>query len=81
VHGRHDRPPRQHLGVSLHQTGKYVKYVTYATLGLFLLVTAFIPAGDMLVVLRYRGSRALAYGMHGGTAAVLVVTGALLLLG
>ncbi|WP_291413971.1 DUF4267 domain-containing protein [Actinophytocola sp.] len=51
------------------------------TLAWFVLVTALIPAGDMLVVLRYRGSKPLAYGMHGGTAAALVVTSALLLLG
>ncbi|HEY0452806.1 DUF4267 domain-containing protein [Actinophytocola sp.] len=54
---------------------------TPVTLAWFILVTALIPTGDMLVVLRYRGSKALAYGMHGGTAAALVVIAFLLLLG
>lgn len=46
--------------------------------GLFMLVAALIPLGDCLTVLRYGGSRALAYGMHGGTALAMVVIGALL---
>jgi hypothetical protein len=54
---------------------------TPPTLGVFMLATAVIPTGDMLVVLRHRGSRPLAYGMHGGTAAALVVIGLMLLLG
>lgn len=54
---------------------------TQSTLGVFLLVIAVIPAGDMLVVLRYGGSRPLAYGMHGGTSAALVLLGLVLLLG
>lgn len=54
---------------------------TPAALAWFEPVTALIPAGDMLVVLRYRGSRPLAHGMHGGTAAGLVVAAVLLLLG
>jgi hypothetical protein len=51
------------------------------TVGLFMLVAALIPAGDALTVLRHGGSRALAYGMHGGTAAAMVVIGSLLLAG
>jgi Domain of unknown function (DUF4267) len=46
--------------------------------GLFVLVAALIPLGDCLTVLRYGGSRALAYGMHGGTALAMVIIGALL---
>ena len=44
----------------------------------FLLAAALIPAGDMIVVLRNRGPKATAYGVHGATAAVLIVAAALL---
>ncbi|KAA2251404.1 DUF4267 domain-containing protein [Solihabitans fulvus] len=49
--------------------------------GWLFLVGAITPLGDMLIVLRHKGSKALAYGMHGSTAVVVAVTGALLLLG
>ncbi len=48
-------------------------------LGLFMLAAAIIPIGDALIVLRYNGPRILAYAMHGGTAAVMLVIAALLL--
>lgn len=48
-------------------------------LGWYLLITAGIPVGDALVVLRSGGPRATAYGVHAATAAVLVVTAVLLL--
>jgi hypothetical protein len=51
------------------------------TVGLYMLIAALIPVGDALTVLRYHGSRSLAYGMHGGTAAAMVVLGCLLLAG
>ena len=51
------------------------------TVGIFMLVAALIPVGDALMVLRHGGSRSLAYGMHGGTAAAMVVIGSLLLAG
>ncbi|BCJ47398.1 hypothetical protein GCM10010168_17560 [Actinoplanes ianthinogenes] len=54
---------------------------TPAVLGWFLLVTAGIPVGDMLIVLRSKGPRAIAYGVHGATAAVMLVAGVLLLVG
>jgi hypothetical protein len=50
-------------------------------LGCVMLVAIVIPIGDALTILRYRGSKALAYGMHGGTAAGMVLAGLLLLLG
>ncbi len=67
------------IGVGLLTLAMLVAAPT-TTLGWFLLVTAVIPAGDMLVVLRYRGSKPLAYGMHGGTAAGLVVIALVLLM-
>jgi hypothetical protein len=44
----------------------------------FLLAAALIPAGDMIVVLRHRGPKATAYGVHGVTIAVLLAAAALL---
>ncbi|HKN55027.1 MAG TPA: DUF4267 domain-containing protein [Amycolatopsis sp.] len=50
-------------------------------LGWVILAEAFIPFGDMLTILRHKGKKAAAYGIHGATAAVMVVTAALLVLG
>lgn len=47
-------------------------------LGWYMLVTAGIPVGDALIVLRSNGPRATAYGVHAATAAVMVVISALL---
>jgi Domain of unknown function (DUF4267) len=46
-----------------------------------ILAMASIPLGDMLTVLRYRGRKAAAFGIHGATAAVMLVVTALLLVG
>lgn len=48
--------------------------------GLVLLALAVIPVGDMLVVLGAQGSRKLAFGMHGVTALVMIVTALALLM-
>ncbi|MEO3748109.1 DUF4267 domain-containing protein [Plantactinospora sp. B5E13] len=48
-------------------------------LGWFMLVATGIPVGDALIVLRSNGPRAAAYGVHGATAAVMLVISALLL--
>jgi hypothetical protein len=50
-------------------------------LGGYLLVAALIPVGDALIVLHSKGPKATAYGVHGATAAVMVVAGVLLLVG
>ena len=50
-------------------------------LGEFMLLASFIAFGDMVSVLRSRGSRALAFGMHGLTGLVIVATGVCLTLG
>jgi hypothetical protein len=52
---------------------------TPEVLGWFVLAAAGIPVGDALIVLRNNGTRAAAYGIHGTTAAVMLVTGVLLL--
>ena len=46
----------------------------------FLVAAASMPLGDMLIVLRNRGPRATAYGIHGATAAVMLAAAAVLLL-
>jgi len=48
-------------------------------LGWFMLAAAVIPMGDALIVLRSKGPRAAAYGIHGATAAVMVAISVLLL--
>lgn len=47
--------------------------------GVSLLTIALIPTGDMLTILKRRGSTATALGVHGLTAALVAGTGALLL--
>ena len=51
------------------------------TVGIVLLAEAFIPLGDMLLVLAAKGSAPRAYGMHGVTAVVMVVTAIYLMMG
>ncbi|WP_067534799.1 DUF4267 domain-containing protein [Nocardia crassostreae] len=47
-------------------------------LGIMTLVLALVPIGDMLTVLRWDGSTAAAFGIHGLTAVFVAVTGLLL---
>jgi hypothetical protein len=49
-------------------------------LGWMLLAATIIPVADAAIVLRSGGSRAVAVGVHGLTAVVMVVTSALLLI-
>jgi hypothetical protein len=49
--------------------------------GIVLLAEAFIPIGDMLVILAANGSARSAFGMHGVTALLMILTGASLTLG
>jgi hypothetical protein len=49
-------------------------------LGSFMLAAAIIPLADAAIVLRHGGSKATAFGIHGATAVVMVITSALLLL-
>jgi hypothetical protein len=48
--------------------------------GWIMLAATVIPLADAAIVLRNGGSRAVAFGVHGATAAVMLVTTALLLL-
>jgi hypothetical protein len=48
--------------------------------GWVMLAATIIPLGDAAIVLRSGGSRSIAWGVHGVTAVVMLVTTALLLL-
>jgi hypothetical protein len=48
--------------------------------GWVMLAATIIPLADALIVLRNGGTKSIAWGVHGGTAAVMLVTTALLLL-
>ncbi|WP_330185304.1 DUF4267 domain-containing protein [Nocardia sp. NBC_01503] len=48
-------------------------------LGITMLVMALAPVSDMLIVLAHNGSTAAAFGIHGLTAALVALTGVLLL--
>jgi Domain of unknown function (DUF4267) len=50
-------------------------------LGWFMLAAAIIPLTDGAIVLRHGGSRATAFGVHGATAVVMLITSGLLLQG
>lgn len=54
---------------------------TPQVLGWYLLAAAAIPTGDALIVLRSKGPKAAAYGIHAATAAVMVAISVLLLAG
>jgi hypothetical protein len=53
---------------------------TAHVLGWFIIATTAIPLSDAMIVLRYSGSKAAAFGIHGATAAVMLVLAAVLLL-
>ncbi len=47
--------------------------------GWVMLAATLIPIVDAAIVLRSGGAKSIAYGVHGGTAAVMLITTALLL--
>ena len=49
-------------------------------LGAFMAAASIIPLGDAVIVLRSGGTRAIAFGIHGATAAVTLAASAALLL-
>ena len=44
----------------------------------FMLIVALVPLGDVFVVLRNGGTKAVAFGVHFATAVIVVVSAALL---
>jgi hypothetical protein len=57
----------------------FIAYGAPHPLGWFMLAAAIIPIGDAVIVLRHGGSRAIAFGVHGVTAAVMLIISGLLL--
>lgn len=49
-------------------------------LGWLILAATIIPIADATIVLRNAGAKSIALGVHGGTAVVMLITSALLLL-
>jgi hypothetical protein len=47
--------------------------------GWVLLAATLIPIADAAIVLRHGGAKPIAYGVHGGTALIMLITAALLL--
>jgi hypothetical protein len=48
--------------------------------GWVMLAATIIPLADAAIVLRNGGSKSIAWGVHGGTAAVMLITAGLLLI-
>ncbi|MDH6118534.1 DUF4267 domain-containing protein [Kitasatospora sp. GAS204B] len=44
----------------------------------FMLVVALVPLGDMVIVLRHGGAKAVAFGIHFATAIVVLISAGLL---
>ncbi|ONI71542.1 hypothetical protein BWI15_15305 [Kribbella sp. ALI-6-A] len=55
-----------------------IAVATPQVLAWFMLAAALIPVGDALIVLRSKGPKATAYGVHAATAAVMLVISVLL---
>ena len=70
-------------GVRDIATGLYVIILMIAgathLVGWVMLAATIIPVADAAIVLRNGGSKSVAWGVHGATAAVMLVTTALLL--
>jgi hypothetical protein len=47
-------------------------------LGFFMLAATIIPLADAAIVIRHRGPKAAAIGIHGATAGLLIISGFLL---
>ncbi|MFF9194402.1 DUF4267 domain-containing protein [Streptomyces sp. NPDC014779] len=83
--------PAKPDGDAAHLTIKGLRDLTSGVIGLallafadahaaarFLLAVALTPLGDTVIVLRHGGSRAAAFGIHFATAAVVLLSAALL---
>ncbi|MEU7849390.1 DUF4267 domain-containing protein [Micromonospora parva] len=83
--------PARPDGDTAYLTVKGLKDLTFGLLGLaliafttadavawYMLVVALVPLGDTLIVLRNGGTKAVAFGIHFATAAVVLLNAALL---
>jgi hypothetical protein len=60
--------------------GILIAYGSAHALGWFMLAATLIPIADAVIVLHQGGDRAIAFGVHGGTAvAMLIISGLLLI--
>jgi hypothetical protein len=50
-------------------------------LGTFMLAATIIPLADAAIVLKHGGTKAAAFGIHGTTAAIMLIVSGLLLIG
>jgi len=55
-------------------------YGSAHALGWFMLIATLIPIADAVIVLHQGGSRTIAFGVHGGTAVVMLIISGLLLI-
>ena len=58
-----------------------IAYGAAHPLGWFMLAATIIPVADAAIVLHHGGSRAVAFGVHGSTAAAMLIISGLLLFG
>jgi Domain of unknown function (DUF4267) len=56
-----------------------IAYGSAHAIGWFMLIATIIPIADAAIVLQQGGRRAVAFGVHGGTAAAMVINSGLLL--
>src|SRR5262245_30419695 len=56
-----------------------IAYGSAHALGWFMLIATLIPIADAVIVLHQGGSRTIAFGVHGGTAAATLIISGLLL--
>src|SRR5262249_33240054 len=57
----------------------FIAYGSAHPLGWFMLASTIIPIGDAVIVLNEGGTRAAAFGIHGSTAAAMLIISGLLL--
>jgi len=60
--------------------GILIAYGSAHVLGWFMLAATLIPIADAVIVLHQGGSRIVAFGVHGSTAVVMLITSGLLLI-
>jgi hypothetical protein len=83
-------PARPH-GDAAYLAVKGLRDATFGVMGLvllafsgataeawFMLIVAFAPLGDTLIVLRHGGTKAVAFGIHFATAVVVLISAGLL---
>jgi hypothetical protein len=62
--------------VTLHRdcSSRSMAHGSAHVLGWFMLAATLIPVADAVIVLHQGGSRAVAFGVHGGTAVAMLIS-------